>query len=827
MTRAESLVESDHERVMRESGHLTIRQQDESGLWCRMAYHCFREFNRYPVQWSVEVDHTEGSVSFHARSEGVSLFSMGVPRKAVSGLVEILHRLGFLPVAMHSSIKKELLFRIVHPSPDISFIEPVTESTRAEMKGFRPFREAFCYSNLVYDPEAGEFASLSNESLQRLASGWGVVKEVPHVDLSGFLEENENVFSFGEEGTSQGMEQTDLFGAYGGAGFGRIVEPPFITGFDRIVLSPRAFEHGKWRITIVYRSGGHSLKLGDLLGSLNAGRRFHIEAGCIVDLRSDGVIGVLAQAKGIGDDGTLTLSGASLMVLSPARHLLHFDGDANLKERIKNLFYGESQKSTLVPVGLHCSLRDYQHNGLAWLLFLYDNFLGGLLCDEMGLGKTVQVISLLLAIKQQRNPSATFCIVCPTSVLSHWERLFSLFAPALRTEAYCCMNRVLHPQNVNDVLLTTYGIMRNDIELLEHRTFDVVVFDEIQQLKNRSTLSFESALRLPGRLVVGLTGTPVENGLDDIRALFDIVLPGFSLELPGEKALADLFGGGRKVDAPLVRFKKRIHPFILRRLKKSVLVELPPKIEDIRYCTLSPSQSEVYRKALAQRGAPLIEKLRKSDEPVPYPHIFSLFTYLKKVCDSTALAAGKWEEYASCESGKWELFKELLDESLGSGQKVVVFTQFLGMVEMFTHYLGTIGVGCVSLTGKSRNRGEIVRRFSEDRECRVFVGSLKAGGVGIDLVSASTVIHYDRWWNAAREDQATDRVYRIGQKRGVHVFTLITENTIEERIAGIIERKRKIVEMSLEEDNPDSIKVFSREEMIELLSISPETGIQA
>jgi SNF2 family DNA or RNA helicase len=199
-------------------------------------------------------------------------------------------------------------------------------------------------------------------------------------------------------------------------------------------------------------------------------------------------------------------------------------------------------------------------------------------------------------------------------------------------------------------------------------------------------------------------------------------------------------------------------------------------------------------------------------------HIFALLNMLKRICDHPALVlnqTGDWQKY---ESGKWDLFQELLFETLDSGQKVVVFTQYLGMISIMEKLLASLGIESVSLTGASQNRGAIVQRFNEDPNCRVFLGSLKAGGTGIDLLGGSTVLHYDRWWNAAREDQATDRVYRIGQKRAVHVFKLVTEGTLEEKISAIIDRKRRLMNSVVQADNPQLNKIFTREELIDLLS---------
>jgi SNF2 family DNA or RNA helicase len=257
---------------------------------------------------------------------------------------------------------------------------------------------------------------------------------------------------------------------------------------------------------------------------------------------------------------------------------------------------------------------------------------------------------------------------------------------------------------------------------------------------------------------------------------------------------------------------------VLRRLKSSVLDELPEKIEDLRTCALSDDQAELYREAVAGRGAELARQVEAAaDGHLPYLHIFAVLNLLKKICDHPALALGDLGRAGELASGKWDLYREILQECLDSGQKVVVFTQFLGMIELMERHLAGLGVDFVKLTGASVKRGEIVDRFNLDPDCKVFLGSLKAGGAGIDLVAGSVVIHYDRWWNAAKEDQATDRVYRFGQKRAVQVFKLVTEGTLEEKIAAIIERKRQVMASVLQEDSPELAKIFSRDELLDML----------
>jgi SNF2 family DNA or RNA helicase len=249
-----------------------------------------------------------------------------------------------------------------------------------------------------------------------------------------------------------------------------------------------------------------------------------------------------------------------------------------------------------------------------------------------------------------------------------------------------------------------------------------------------------------------------------------------------------------------------------------VLDELPEKIEDVRTCALSDDQVRLYRDAVDGRGAELIARIEEAaDGPLPYIHVFALLSLLKKICDHPALALGDLGRADELASGKWDLYQEILAECLESGHKVVVFTQFLGMIDLMARHLEGLGVGFVKLTGASVRRGEIVDRFNQDPACRVFLGSLKAGGTGIDLVAGSAVIHYDRWWNAAKEDQATDRVYRLGQKRAVQVFKLVTEGTLEEKIAALIEKKRQVMASVVQEDSPELAKIFTREELLDML----------
>jgi SNF2 family DNA or RNA helicase len=369
----------------------------------------------------------------------------------------------------------------------------------------------------------------------------------------------------------------------------------------------------------------------------------------------------------------------------------------------------------------------------------------------------------------------------------------------------------------SDVRITSYGILRRDRDWLKSRSFALAVFDEIQHAKNSQTQVHEAAAAVKARCKLGLTGTPIENSLADLKSLMDLVLPGY---MGSDTAFESRFLGPAETATDRHKELRRLTaPFTLRRLKRSVLAELPPKIEDTRTCRLSDDQVKLYRDAIVARKRDTLDRLADPEAVVPYMHIFALLNRLKQICNHPALLQDSIADVERFESGKWDLFKDLLAESLDGGNKVVVYSQYLKMIDIIAGHLDSKGVAATVLTGRSRNRGELIRRFNTDPSCRVFVGSLKAGGTGIDLTAASVVIHYDRWWNAAREDQATDRVHRIGQNRGVQVFKLVTTGTLEEKIAAVIDRKKDLMDSVVKEDDPGLLKRFSRAELMELLAL--------
>src|SRR5690606_12834445 len=358
---------------------------------------------------------------------------------------------------------------------------------------------------------------------------------------------------------------------------------------------------------------------------------------------------------------------------------------------------------------------------------------------------------------------------------------------------------------------------RNDMALFHRREYGLLILDEIQYSKNRDSGTHQALRSFPARSVIGLSGTPLENNVWEVKNLFDLILPGY---FPGEgqfrMEIADPLESGSGVEGAQSRFRRLTRPFMLRRLKADVSIDLPEKAEETYTCDLAPDQAELYQACLNRHGVPLLPELSRPGNP-SLLHVFQLLNRLKQSCNPPMTLTGAEAPEREYRSGKWELFVFLLEKSLAAGHKVVVFSQYLGMLEWIEKHLRQSGIGFATLTGATRDRPSVLKRFAGDPLCRVFCCSLKAGGVGIDLTAAETVIHYDRWWNAARENQATDRVHRIGQSKNVQVFKLVSRGTIEERIDAIIRKKAGWMDALVPGDAEGGLKLFTREELIVLL----------
>lgn len=807
------------ERKMTEKGFKTRRQVLQEKFYYRMAYHAYREFGTHNLTIDSIIDADQGGFYLTARNlKGEPVFHLPVPRSRLKGLLESLKDFAYQYLGLK-----------IHPIPLITVFKiSRTQSRKLELEitphiqltlqngKIHLWQESsvqnFRYGDLIYLADLDILAE--HRKPRRLPQGFGSMESgkiiIKNEDIPAFLD------AFGEDFT-KGPFMPDV----------SVKSLNIFKRPERINITPRTLERDWCWLSVVYGFGNTNLSLTKILRAKAEGRRYIETADGWMDAQSpefEGLEILLESSESVGqeaDKDRMKISRLDLLRLqAAATQELIIEGQKSLANRLDRLL--NFKPSTPFPeiVGMVSKLRTYQRLGSEWISFLYENGFGGLLCDDMGLGKTHEVMAFMLYLRKHRRIKKPFLVVCPTTVLSHWYEKIRDYAPGLKAVTYHGGQRDLdNALETGDVLLTSYGILRRDIRSLKKRAFGLVVFDEIQHIKNRFTQSYVAATRIRTRMKLGLTGTPIENTLAELKALMDLVIPGYLGRDEAFKA--------RYIDTiePNLRSPRRlelsrlISPFTLRRLKATVLNELPPKIEDIRTCRLSEDQVKLYRDAVGNRGQELIRLLRKRHESVPYIHIFALLTLLKQICNHPATVAAGRKDYDQFQSGKWELFKELLAESLDSGQKIVVYSQYLNMIRIMEKHLTENEVDFATLTGASRNRGKIISRFNNDPACRVFVGSLKAGGTGIDLVAASVVIHYDRWWNAAREDQATDRVHRIGQKRGVQVFKLVTEGTLEEKISAIIEKKKSLMNGVVREDDPGLLKTFSRQQLIELLAV--------
>ena len=489
--------------------------------------------------------------------------------------------------------------------------------------------------------------------------------------------------------------------------------------------------------------------------------------------------------------------------------------DSPRLRRLADILRGEEQLEVRQPPGLRSKLRGYQREGVAWLWARYEVGLGALLADDMGLGKTHQVMALLCLVRD-RDPASRFLVVCPRGVLEHWSHLLSIYAPELSVLIFHGPRRSSEDLlRGESIVLTTYDtLVRSATDLVSH-PWSAAVFDEAQRVKNPRTKAARATRRLNADFRVALTGTPLENRLPELWSVVNTILPSY---LGSEREFRTAYRN--PTQSQLQRLRKRLSVITLRRLKEQVLSELPAKIEDLRYCRLTSEQRAVYRTVLRQKAPAIARQLKDKASEIPYIHIFALLTRLKQVCDHPGLvdsAAGRGE------SGKLVVFDEILEEALATEQQVVVFTQYVTMVRLLERHLDRLGVEHLVLTGETRKRGQVIRRFNSGQHERVLLASLLAGGVGIDLTGASVVIHYDRWWNPAKEDQATDRVHRIGQRRFVQVFKLVTRDTIEERIDRIIRDKLKLID-EVVAPTDEVVRSLGRKELADVLGIDLAQG---
>ena len=495
------------------------------------------------------------------------------------------------------------------------------------------------------------------------------------------------------------------------------------------------------------------------------------------------------------------------------------DIDSALSDLAQRLTSYERDTTLPEPKGLNATLRPYQQRGLAWMNEMCDLGLGGCLADDMGLGKTIQVIALHLH-RHDRGVGGPMLVVCPTSLLGNWQREINKFAPHITIKRFHGVGRDMEGIGGDDIALVTYGVVRRDREALASIEWDLVVADEAQHAKNPLSQTARALRALPSNVRIALTGTPVENKLSELWALLDWTTPGL---------LGSLETFRRNVATPIERFHdedatasltKVIRPFLLRRRKTDpeIAPELPRKTETDVFVPITIEQASLYKAATDEA----LETIRKKSGIERRGLILKLLTSLKQICNHPAQFL-KQSGPLEGRSGKLAAFDEILEGLEGTGESVLVFSQYVQMNRLLESHLMARGELPLFLHGAiaPTKRDEMVEQFQAGKS-RVFLLSLKAGGTGLNLTRATHVIHFDRWWNPAVEDQATDRAYRIGQTQPVQVHRMICEGTLEERIAKMLTEKRKLSE-SVVGAGESWVSELDDDELADLVSFEERT----
>lgn len=459
--------------------------------------------------------------------------------------------------------------------------------------------------------------------------------------------------------------------------------------------------------------------------------------------------------------------------------------------------------STKIPPKLNAELRTYQKIGYKWLRTLEQYKMGGILADDMGLGKTIQLLAVILSYVQKNKENVKpSIIICPSSLALNWYNEIQKFTPTLKalviSDDYLERKRKIEEIGKYQVIITSYDSLKRDIDLYENYCFKYVVADEAQYIKNNNTKNSKAIKTINAETKFALTGTPIENSLSELWSIFDFIMPGYLYKYKKFKELYETPIIKEQNEDVMNKLKKQIEPFVLRRTKGEVLTELPDKTVTILNNEMSEEQYNIYMSYMAQARKEIMSQIDINGFEKSQIKILSLLMRLRQICCHPKLFLGEYEG----ESSKLNQCIEIIQDAVLGGHKILLFSSYTSMFEIIEEKLKNIGVKYLKLTGQTKvgERIELVDKFNTDENIKVFLISLKAGGTGLNLTGADMVIHYDPWWNLSAENQATDRTYRIGQKRNVQVYKLITKNSIEEKIYELQQKKAKLIDNMLSTD---------------------------
>ncbi|HJL18063.1 MAG TPA: SNF2-related protein, partial [Sandaracinaceae bacterium LLY-WYZ-13_1] len=574
-------------------------------------------------------------------------------------------------------------------------------------------------------------------------------------------------------------------------------------------------------LDMAFLTEGVAVDTDELRMCLEHGRHLvRLEDGSYAPVREEDVGEILERMAeiyaGVGRQDKLPLSQAGRV-----QDLLRLVGDAKVSPQAKELFTKLGDVSQIPAVAKPRNLkvkkfRDYQKRGFSWLVFLHGVGTGGILADDMGLGKTLQAIALLLWARNKHKRKLNL-VIAPTSVVSNWQREIEKFAPALSTVVWQGPDR--HDQRDAlgdaDVMITSYALLRRDEELLQSLDLRYVILDEAQHIKNPLSATARAAKKLASERRLALTGTPIENRLSEIWSIFDFVSPGLLGTL---KAFEERYSRpiDRGDEESAEKLRTIIHPLVMRRTKEEVAPELPEKIEQEIVVPMADEQSKLYKQMLKQVRDSVMSAVEKDGVSKAQIQILAALTRMRQVACDPRLTnlSGEWSLETS---GKLQALQEIVEEAVAGGHRLLVFSQFVQMLGLIRELLDESGVVYEYLDGSTKDRQDRVDRFNSDESIQAFLISLKAGGTGLNLTGADTVVHFDPWWNPAVEDQATDRAHRIGQTKVVSVYKLIARESVEEKILELSAKKRQLVSNVLTTESTP-LKGLTRSDIEDLFS---------
>ncbi|MDC0932825.1 DEAD/DEAH box helicase, partial [Arcobacteraceae bacterium] len=513
----------------------------------------------------------------------------------------------------------------------------------------------------------------------------------------------------------------------------------------------------------------------------------------------------------------------NIIISSYESHLLgDFSNNSYLKDnelvqiskKLKNFEGIEKVKQSACVTAV---LRDYQQDGINWLNFLFEFKFGGILADDMGLGKTIQTLTHLSTLKEKGKLTKPSLIIMPTSLIANWKNEIKKFTPNLSVLSLHGQDRAKNFEQISnyDILLTTYPLIVRDKEKFASYYFLYIILDEAQKIKNPKTKMTQAVKELKSEHRLALSGTPIENHLGELWSIFDFLMPNFLDTLSFFKNYYQIPIEKENDFSKQQLLNERIKPFMIRRTKELVAHELPAKTEIIKYTQFEAKQSKLYESIRVTMEKKVREAIVEKGIGSSHITILDALLKLRQVCCDPSLV--KIEEALKVqESAKLELFLDLIDELLSEGRKILVFSQFTSMLKIIEEKIIEKEISYTKLTGSTINREQVIEKFTNGN-ADMFLISLKAGGVGLNLTAADTVIHYDPWWNPAVENQATDRAYRIGQKKAVFVYKLIVENSIEQKILELQEKKKVLQDGIFDENKQQEDTKFTGDDLLELL----------